>query len=79
MSEYIFIRDLSFSYPESSVPIFEDLSLSFYEGWTVITGANGSGKSTLLSLMLGLLSPDSGSVKASGEIAYCPQVFEGLD
>ena len=79
MSEYIFIRDLSFSYPESSVPIFEDLSLSFYEGWTVISGANGSGKSTLLSLMLGRLSPDSGSVKASGDIAYCPQVFEGLD
>ena len=25
------------------------------------------------------LSPDSGSVKASGDIAYCPQVFEGLD
>ena len=53
MSEYIFIKDLSFSYPESSVPIFENLNLSFYEGWTVISGANGSGKSTLLSLIMG--------------------------
>ena len=79
MSEYIFIKDLSFSYPESSVPIFENLSLSFYEGWTVISGANGSGKSTLLSLIMGTIIPDGGCIRASGEIAYCPQVFEGLD
>lgn len=79
MSEYIFIKDLSFSYPESSVPIFENLSLSFYEDWTVISGANGSGKSTLLSLIMGTIIPDGGCIRASGEIAYCPQVFEGLD
>lgn len=79
MSEYIFIKDLSFSYPDSSVSIFENLSLSFYEGWTVISGANGAGKSTLFSLIQGSIVPDSGIVRTSGEIAYCPQVFDGLD
>ena len=79
MSEYIFIKDLSFSYPDSSVSIFENLSLSFYEGWTVISGANGAGKSTLFSLIQGSIVPDGGIVRTSGEIAYCPQVFDGLD
>ncbi len=78
MPDYIIIKDISYSYPGSSIPVFEDLSISFQEGWTVIAGANGSGKSTLGLLSAGILLPDCGSIRRSGEAVYCPQVFTGL-
>ncbi|MBO8435691.1 MAG: ABC-F family ATP-binding cassette domain-containing protein [Spirochaetes bacterium] len=78
MSEYIDIRGLSFSYPSSSITLFENLSLSFSEGWTVISGANGAGKTTLVKIILHLLLPDAGTVSVRGEIAFCPQVFTSL-
>ena len=36
---------------------------------------NGSGKSTLLRLIAGELSPDSGVVRARGEVGYLPQAI----
>lgn len=48
--------------------ILEDVNLTVYDGETmVILGASGSGKSTLLKLIIGLLKPDSGSIKVNGE------------
>ena len=46
-----------------------------------VIGRNGSGKSTLLKLMLGKISPDSGSVKLGTnlEVAYFDQQRESLD
>lgn len=47
--------------------IFEDLSLSVYEGEVlVILGFSGSGKSVLLKLMSGLLEPDAGEILYRG-------------
>ena len=76
---YLQLERISFSYPAAGFPIFSDLSLSFSEGWTVIAGANGTGKSTLMSIAAGLIQPDSGRVKRSGEVIVCPQVFGGLE
>lgn len=43
--------------------VFSDVSLTVSKGdFLAITGPNGGGKTTLLRLMLGLLTPDRGSV-----------------
>ena len=76
---FLHLDNITFSYPESGCLLFSDLSLSFQQGWTVIAGANGSGKSTLVSIAAGLIAPDSGRVRKSGEAVLCSQVFEGLE
>ena len=78
MSEYIMLGGVSYAYPGSSVSVFENLSLSFSAGWTVIAGANGAGKTTLASIIAGDIIPDKGSVRRSGEAVVCSQVFTGL-
>lgn len=48
------ISHLSFSYPESLTPVFEDLSLKLDTNWRLgLIGRNGRGKTTLLRLLLG--------------------------
>jgi len=63
--------------------ILQDLNLTINQGeFIAILGPNGSGKSTLLKLLLGLIQPDSGTIKVLGnnvktgnpEIGYSPQV-----
>lgn len=59
------MRDVTFSY--GSTPAVQDASLSLHEGeFLGLIGPNGSGKTTLVKLMLGLLSPDSGTVTLFG-------------
>ncbi len=79
MSEYIIIDGISYAWPGSSLSIFENLSLTFNEGWSVFSGANGSGKTTLASLIASILIPDKGSIRRSGNVVICPQVFSGLE
>ena len=71
-----------FAYGASPVLDGADLQLSSGE-FVVLAGHNGSGKSTLLKLCLGLLRPQSGSVRVLGgspddpairrRIGYAPQ------
>lgn len=75
---FLQFEDVSFSYPGSGCALFSNLSLSFSEGWTVIAGANGTGKSTLAALASGLIKPDSGCVRMSGNAILCPQIFDGI-
>lgn len=50
------INNLSFSYPDSLSPIFENLSLSLDTSWKLaLAGDNGRGKTTLLKLLSGEL------------------------
>jgi zinc transport system ATP-binding protein len=60
------LNDINFSYERNSV--LEHISLDVKKGefWALI-GPNGSGKSTLINIILGLLRPDSGSIKLFGE------------
>jgi zinc transport system ATP-binding protein len=76
----ISIRDLNFAY--SATPVIENASLDVHEGEVVcIAGPNGGGKTTLLRLILGLLKPESGTIRvlglppaqARGKIGYMPQ------
>ncbi|MBP2436551.1 ATP-binding cassette domain-containing protein [Microbacterium amylolyticum] len=68
----LIIDHLSFSWPDGS-PALEDVSGVFGTRRTGLVGRNGSGKSTLLRLATGELTPTSGSVTATGDIAFLPQ------
>ncbi len=71
---------VSFSYGEA--PILTDVSFSIHQLDSVaLVGPNGGGKSTLLKLILGLLSPQQGTIQVLGmspqqariKIGYMPQ------
>jgi putative ABC transport system ATP-binding protein len=54
--------------PSGELTILDGVGFSIAKGDTVaIVGASGSGKSTLLSLLAGLDSPSTGTVKLDGE------------
>ena len=60
------LSDLRFAYEDEL--IFEGFSLSVRKGRvTALLGPNGAGKSTLLALILGYLTPESGSVSVFGK------------
>jgi ATPase subunit of ABC transporter with duplicated ATPase domains len=71
-SPAVVLRDLSFSWPDGATPI-SGVSGAFGTGRTGLVGANGTGKSTLLRLVAGRLTPTSGTVSVTGTVAYVPQ------
>ena len=91
--EYIQAKDISFKYSELSSFVINKLSLSIKSGsMTAIVGGSGAGKSTLVDLLLGVLNPNTGSIKIAGfspetlikrspgSISYVPQeifIIEG--
>jgi len=57
-------------------PILDGANLSLQEGERLcITGHNGAGKSTMLRIMVGLLKPNKGSIKAFGQTCVKDQDF----
>src|SRR2546422_1253660 len=59
--------------------ILRDLSLSVREGEIFgFIGTNGAGKTTTIKLALGLIFPDSGSIRLFGEDAASVQVRRRL-
>ena len=73
-------EDVSFSYGDAQ--IISNLSTMILKGDRVgILGPNGSGKTTLLRLLLGELTPSTGSVHlgANLHISYFDQLREQLD
>ena len=63
----ITFEDVTFSYPLSEPPALDSVSFKINKGDKVgIIGQVGSGKSTLGRLMVGLYSPQNGSVKVGG-------------
>ncbi|APW98780.1 ABC transporter ATP-binding protein [Halobiforma lacisalsi AJ5] len=66
MTPVVDVRNVSFAYGDSLA--LDDVSLTVEQGdFLGLVGPNGSGKTTLLHVMLGLLSPDSGSVELFGQ------------
>ena len=63
---------LTFSYPGSPAPVFENASFQIDTGWRLgLTGRNGRGKTTLLRLLMGEY-PHEGSLVFSESFNYFP-------
>lgn len=81
MSEFpVCMHHVTFGYDQT--PVLEDVSLDIAAKELVcVVGPNGGGKTTLLKLVLGLLSPNSGTVRvfggdpkqSRGRLGYVPQ------
>ena len=72
MSRHITLDHISYAHP-TQPPLFADLSAVFSAPLTGLIGDNGCGKTTLMRLILGDLSPESGSVVAPERMAHLPQ------
>ena len=65
-------RDVSKAYRRHQV--LRRVSLTVWPGQLVaVVGENGAGKSTLLKILAGTLAADSGQVRLTGTLGYCPQ------
>ena len=73
-------EDIGFNYGDTQV--ISRFSTTILKGDRIgILGPNGSGKTTLLRLLLGMLSPVSGTIRlgANLQISYSDQLLEQLD
>jgi ABC-type multidrug transport system fused ATPase/permease subunit len=63
----ISIKDVSVTYPESGSPAVAGVTLEVPAGSSLaLVGRSGAGKSTLADVILGVLTPSSGSVSVGG-------------
>ena len=57
------IKNMYFKYPSGEKTVLTDINFNFLKGQSIgIIGQSGSGKSTLIDIILGLFSPETGSV-----------------
>lgn len=71
------IKNLLFSFPDSKIPVLNNISLEITEGeFVTICGKSGCGKTTLLRHLKPALTPHG---KRSGEIYYCGKEIENID
>jgi ABC-type multidrug transport system fused ATPase/permease subunit len=68
LSGDIIIKNLSFSYPNGSLKLFDNLSLVIPHGKKVaFVGSSGSGKSTIVKLLLRVYTYSEGSITIDGK------------
>lgn len=80
------ISNVNFKYPGEKVQAIDNVQLQVDEGeFVALVGSSGAGKTTIVDLMLGVLTPQTGSIAISGippidaiqkwpgAIAYVPQ------
>jgi len=61
------IESMNFSYPNTADPVLKDVDFTIRCNTSVgFVGATGCGKTTLVDIILGLLSPESGTISIDG-------------
>jgi len=60
------LSHVAYTYPETELPVFMDLSLALPRGMVSLVGQNGTGKSTVLLLAGGRIYPGLGTVRILG-------------
>lgn len=75
------INDMSFRYEKNSPVVLSHVNLDIPDGvYLSVIGENGSCKTTLIKLILGLLSPNSGSITVDTKnIGYVPQRVDSFN
>jgi len=64
----ICLNNINFSYVLNEAPFIKDLSMEIHQGeFVAIVGASASGKTTLKRLIMGELTPGTGSITYSGQ------------
>jgi ABC-type transport system involved in cytochrome bd biosynthesis fused ATPase/permease subunit len=53
---------LTYTYPGTTTPVLDGVSLTAGPGLTVLTGLSGTGKTTLLEVLAGIRAPQAGSL-----------------
>ena len=92
LEKEIDLKDITFSYPDSDVKIFDKANMTIKKGQSVgIMGPSGAGKSTIVDILLGLLHVQSGEILCDGsnifsnydswlaQIGYIPQSIYLVD
>ena len=92
IKEKIEIKDITYSYPNTDVLIFDKANMEIPIGSSVgIVGSSGAGKTTIVDVLLGLLEVKGGNIYADGvdvkdeyrawlkNIGYIPQMIFMLD
>ena len=92
LSKGIYIKNVSYQYPDSDKKVFDNISLEIEKGQTIgLIGESGAGKTTFVNLILGLLDSPEGDIlwddiKINHEttsfhlnIGYIPQQISLLD
>ncbi|MGI6467310.1 MAG: ABC transporter ATP-binding protein [Sphaerochaetaceae bacterium] len=61
------LKNISFSYPETTITVLKNLSVTIKKNSTVaFVGSTGSGKTTLIDILLALLEPQEGNLIVDG-------------
>ncbi len=69
------IKDITFSYPNTTQPVLENTNLVIPKNKsTAFVGPSGAGKTTLADIILGVLTPEKGCIYADNT-----NVFENMD
>lgn len=77
----ISIKNMSFSYEKINDTILKNMNLEIPNGiYLSILGENGSCKTTLIKLILGLLTPDQGTISVdTKKVSYLPQHIDNYN
>lgn len=92
LKENIILDNITYAYPNTDINILENASITISSGECIgLIGKSGAGKTTTVDILLGLLSPQSGSITTDGKdimtnyndwlshIGYIPQSIFILD
>jgi ABC-type transport system involved in cytochrome bd biosynthesis fused ATPase/permease subunit len=67
------LANATVSWPDATAPALRDVTLHIPTGAEVaVVGPSGAGKSTLLALLLGFLTPETGTATVPATVAWCP-------